>query len=80
MKDEDTNAVGEKEKEGKEEDEGEDGGHYDLEMSIDEQAFDGDLREIKEGSFVSFKYIGMGGGVGHPLNPKVSFIPFSLIR
>ena len=41
----------------------------DLEIPVDE-TFDGDLEDITEGKFVSFRYI---DDRGTPKNPKVSF-------
>lgn len=48
------------------------GEFYEVEMSVDERFFDGDINEISEGNFVSFKYLGEHGTYGPPLNPKVS--------
>lgn len=43
---------------------------YDIEMVLDDQLYEGDLKDIKEGGFVSFRYTGTT--FGPPVNPKVS--------
>ena len=43
---------------------------YDIEMILDDQLYEGDLKDIKEGGFVSFRYTGTT--FGPPVNPKVS--------
>jgi hypothetical protein len=44
---------------------------FEVEMPVDE-TFDGDLADIKEGKFVSFRYL--FAGLGPPKNPRISLI------
>lgn len=44
---------------------------YDVEMSIDEDRFDGDVNEIEPKTYVSFRYYGQQSGLGQPIDPKV---------
>lgn len=42
-----------------------------MEMTLDDKLYEGDLKDIKEGGFVSFRYIKTSHGI---TTPKVSFI------
>ena len=45
---------------------------YDVEMAVDEDRFDGDVNEICNNSYVSFRYFGQLSGLGPPIDPRVS--------
>lgn len=45
---------------------------YDMEMSVDESIFEGELGDLKGGAFVSFRYHGEYSPIGPPINPLVS--------
>lgn len=45
---------------------------YEMEMTVDQQLFGDELEEIKEGSFVSFKYHLEHSRGGPPVSPKIS--------
>eukprot|EP00026_Physarum_polycephalum_P001510 Phypoly_transcript_01512.p1 GENE.Phypoly_transcript_01512~~Phypoly_transcript_01512.p1 ORF type:complete len:1104 (+),score=195.39 Phypoly_transcript_01512:246-3314(+) len=44
---------------------------YTLEMELDDKLSPSDIGPIKEGTFVSFKYLGETTGFGLPLHPKI---------
>eukprot|EP00026_Physarum_polycephalum_P007313 Phypoly_transcript_07372.p1 GENE.Phypoly_transcript_07372~~Phypoly_transcript_07372.p1 ORF type:complete len:546 (+),score=62.83 Phypoly_transcript_07372:102-1640(+) len=47
---------------------------YDIEMSLDEDRFDGDVKEIATNSYVSFRYFGQLSGIGPPIDPRIYMI------
>ena len=85
--DEAEGAVNDEGEEGQEREEGDEGevekrtevkedeGFFEVEISVDEDLFDGDLSGITVGTFVSFRYTGEMHTFGPPKNPKVSFFP-----
>lgn len=50
------------------------GDFYDVEMSVDEDRFDGDVSDIAVNSYVSFRYFGQLSGTGPPIDPRVSIL------
>ena len=50
---------------------------YEVEMNLDEKNFDGDINDISEGLFISYKFLGELHGDGLPLHPLVSLSHFS---
>lgn len=44
---------------------------YEVEMILDDNLYEGDLADIRVGSFVSFRYISQG--LGPPLNARISY-------